>query len=164
MGLGTATIEMESPEEHRERLHDLVKAAGSVLVLWYGSDDRIAGQPMVLLRTADDTTMHVAAPLDAAQRARLSRDPRVTVVVTGEGAAMFEAEVAISTDRGLLDGATGEAPRLWGRPRPDPSVAALVISPIAGAYWEGARRHAYQYRVAPSRPARELSDGVPVEV
>lgn len=134
------------------------------MVLWRGSDDRIAGQPMALLRTADDTTMYVAAPLDAGQLATLSCDPRVTVVVPGEGSAMFEAEAVLSRDRELLDGATGEAWKLGRRARSDPSIAALVISPIAGAYWEGAHRHAYQYRVAPARLARELSDGVPVEV
>lgn len=164
MGLGTATIEMENPEKHRERLHDLVKAARSVLVLSCGAGDRIVGQPMVLLRAGDDTTMYVAASLDAGQRAALSRDPRVTVVAPGEGGAMFEAEAVISRDRGLLDGMTTAAWKLWSHSRSDPSITTLVISPIAGAYWEGSRRHAYQYRVAPVRGARELSDGVPVEV
>jgi len=40
----------------------------------------------------------------------------------------------------------------------------LVISPIEGAYWQDARRYAYQYRVSPARGRRELSDGVPMEI
>jgi hypothetical protein len=39
----------------------------------------------------------------------------------------------------------------------------LVISPIEGSYWQGARRYTYRYRATPMR-ARELSDGVPVEI
>lgn len=163
MGLSTATIEMQSPEQHRERLHELVKAARTVLVLQCGRDDRITGRPMALLRTSDDTTLYVAAPLDAEQRAALSRAARVTVVVPDGSCAMFDAEATISRDRTLLDGAAGEAWKL-GRGKADPSVAVLVISPIEGAYWQGARRHAYQYRVAPARSGRELSDGVPVEI
>ena len=164
MGLSTATIEMQSPEQHRERLHELVKAARTVLVLQCDRDDRITGQPMALLRTGDDTTLYVAVPLDAEQRAALSRTVRVTVVVPDGSCAMFEAEAMISRDRTLLDGVGGQTWKLWGRGKADPSLAVLVISPIEGAYWQGARRHAYQYRVAPARSARELSDGVPVEI
>lgn len=164
MGLSTATIEMQSPEEHRERLHELVKAARTVLVLHGDRDDRIAGQPMVLLRTGDDTTLYVAASLEAGQRAVLSRGARVTVVVPDGSCAMFDAEAMISGDRALLDGVSCAAWTVWGWGKADPSVAVLVISPIEGAYWQGARRHAYRYRATPMRSARELSDGVPVEV
>src|SRR5262249_33659955 len=159
-----ATIEIQSPEQHRERLHELVKAARTVLVLHCDCDDRITGQPMALLRTGDDTTMYVAASLEADQRAALSRAARVTVVVPDGSCAMYSAEGRIWRDRTLLDGVGGEAWKLWGRGKADPSVAVLAISPIEGAYWEGARRLAYQYRVAPARGGRELSDGVPVEI
>jgi general stress protein 26 len=164
MGLSTATIEMQSPEEHRERLHELVKAARTVLVLHCDRDDRIAGQPMALLRTGDDTTLYVAASLEADQRSVLARAARVTVVVPDGSCAMFEAEAVISRDRTLLDGVGGEAPKPWGRSKADPSAAVLVISPIEGAYWQGGRRHAYRYRISPVRGGRELSDGVPVAV
>ena len=158
MGLSTATIEMQSPEQHRERLHELVKAARTVLVLHCDRDDRIAGQPMALLRTGDDTTLYVAASLDAAQRSALARPSRVMVVVPEASCAMFDAEAVIARDRALDDDA-----RKVGRSK-DPSAAVLVISPIEGVYWQAERRHAYQYRVAPARGTRELSDGVPVEI
>jgi general stress protein 26 len=150
MGFDRATIEMQSPEEPRERLHDLVKAARAVLVLHCDTDDRIVGQPMALLRTGDDTTMYVAASLDAARWAALSRAARVTVVVPDGSCAMFDAEAVMSRDRTLLDGVGGEAWELWVRSKADASLAVLTISPIEGAYWEGARRHAYQYRAAES--------------
>jgi general stress protein 26 len=173
MGLSTATIEMQSPEEHRERLHELVKAARTVLVLHCDLDERIAGQPMALLRTGDDTTLYVAAALDVAQRAALARAARVMVVVPDGSCAMFDAEAVISRDRTLLDLAAGSGPRPTsldeGEARTagqskDPSAAMLVISPIEGVYWQGGRRHRYLYRVAPARGTRELSDGVPMEI
>jgi general stress protein 26 len=161
MALSTSTLEMQIPEQHRERLHDLVKATRAVLVLSCGCDDRIVGQPMVLLRTGDDTTMYVATELDDAQVATLTRDPRVTVVV-GAGSAMFDAEAAISSDPALLDGLPREAWKLWGRKRRDPAIKLLVISPIEGAYWDGARRHSYQYRRPPLRAAAEAVEASPV--
>jgi general stress protein 26 len=166
MGIATATIEMQSPEEHRERLHDLLKATRTVMVLSCGSSDRgaqIVGRPMVLLRTGDDTTMYVAASLDAQQRAELTRDPRIAVAVQGSCCALFDAEVMILRDRKLLDGVAAEWWMPWGG-RDDPSIAILVISPIEGAYWEGPHRYSYQYRLAPARAQRELSDGVPVKI
>jgi general stress protein 26 len=156
MGLSTATIEMQSPEQHRERLHELVKAARTVLVLHCDRDDRIAGQPMALLHTGDDTTLYVAASLAAPQRAALARPARVMVVVPDGSYAMFDAEAVISRDRTLLDEKAGRSK--------DPSAAVLVISPIEGSYWQGGWRHAYQYRVSPARGTRELSDGVPMEI
>src|SRR5258708_21286014 len=99
MGFATATIEMQAPEEHRERLHDLVKATRTVLVLSWGRGDggeRIVGRPMALLRTADDTTMFVGTSLDARQLADLQRDPRVTVALQRAGYALFDAEAMIS--------------------------------------------------------------------
>jgi hypothetical protein len=59
---------------------------------------------------------------------------------------------------------SGEAWRRWGWGKGDPTVAVLVISPIEGTYWHGARRYAYRYRATPMRSGRELSDGVPVEI
>lgn len=160
MPLGTATIEIQNPEEHRERLHDLVKATPALLVLCCGYDDRIVGQPAALLRTDDDTTMYVATALDAEQLATLSRDPRVTIVVTGGGYAMFDAEATVSRDRAMLEARSADAWRRCGRPPGDPAVALLVISPIEGAYWVGAHRHTYHYRRASHAPSAALETAV----
>ena len=161
----TATIEMQIPEQHRERLHDLVTGVRTVLVLSREhSDERIVAQPMALLRTTDDTTMYVATLLDARQMAELTRDPRVTVVVQGVGCAVFDAEVMISRDRRLFDGLASEWWKSWWRDLPDRSITILMISPIEGAYWDGPHRHAYQYRLAPRAAQRQRSGGAPVEV
>jgi hypothetical protein len=101
MGIATATIEMRAPEEHRERLHEIVGAATTVMVLSRGAGkpDAIDGRPMELVQTGDDTTMYVATSLDDEQAAQLERDPQVTVVVPGAGYALFTAEARISRDR-----------------------------------------------------------------
>ncbi|HEX7836792.1 MAG TPA: pyridoxamine 5'-phosphate oxidase family protein [Kofleriaceae bacterium] len=160
MKSATATIEMQTPEQHRERLHDLVTAVRTVLVMSRGrgrGGERIVAQPMALVRTTDDTTMHVATLLEARQVAELARDPRVTVVVQGLDCAVFDAEARISRDRRLVDGLAGEWWKSWWRDMPDRSVSILVISPIAGSYWDGPHRYAYQYRLAP-----RAAKGVPV--
>lgn len=154
MGLATATIEMQTPERHRERLHDLVKAVRTVLVLSRDrGGERAVAQPMALLRTGDDTTMYAATSLDARQVAELARDPRVTVVVQGVGYAVFDAEARVSRDRSLFDGSGPEWWRSWRRGLSERSIATLVLSPIEGAYWEGAQRHGYVYRLVPHEAA-----------
>jgi general stress protein 26 len=158
MGLSTSTLEMQIPEQHRERLHLLVQATRTMLVLSGGGDERFAGQPMVLLRADDDTTMYVAASLDRGQVAALGRDPRVTVVMQGSGYAVFDAEAQVLRERALLERLTRDEAAVLGRDKADPMLAVLVISPIEGAYWEGARRHAYQYRFPLGR--REAQDTI----
>jgi general stress protein 26 len=161
MGLATATIEMQTPERHRERLHDLVKVVRTVLVLSRDrGGERAVAQPMALLRTGDDTTMYAATSLDARQVAELARDPRVTVVAQGMGYAVFDAEAKVSRDRALFDGLRTEWWNSWRRGLPERSIATLVLSPIEGAYWEGAQRHGYVYRLMP----REGSNGLAMEV
>ena len=148
MKTATATIEMQAPEQHRERLHDLVTAVRTVLVLsGERAGERIVAQPMALLRTTDDTTMYVATLLDARQAAELAREPRVTVVVQGVDCAMFEAEVAIAHEPWPSDELASPWWESWWRDLPEQSISFLVISPIEGAYWEGPHRHAYQYRL-----------------
>lgn len=147
MALGTATIEMQSPEEHRERLHEQVKAARAVLVLWSGSSERIAAQRMVLLGADDDTTMYVAGSIDAALAAVLVREPRVMVMVPGDAFAMFDAEAVIARDRFRPGHADADAGR---RGEPDHADTVLIVSPFEGSYWTGRERRAYQYRLPKS--------------
>src|SRR5215831_15128565 len=121
MGFATSTIEMRTPEEHRERLHLLVKAARRVLVL---SSDRRPGASRAapneldpwsveLARTGDDTTMYVVGALDRRDAAALTSGPTVTVVVPGDDCAVFAAEAVVSRDRALIDELWSEAWRAW---------------------------------------------------
>lgn len=174
MGLHVATIEMRSPELHRERLHELVKAARSVMVLSGGTGGtaRAEGAPMELVQTADDTTMYAATSLDAVHAEALDRS-LVTVVVPGEEYAVFTAEVEVSRDRELIDAlwndaisasssASSTSLRRWFRGKSDPSIAIVILSPIEGSYWEDRERHSYVYRWLPAVVSRDRSDGVPL--
>jgi general stress protein 26 len=147
MGLSTATIEMRSPEEHRERLHEIVKATRAVIVLPSTPGEQFDGQPMALVRTGDDTTMYLAASLDGKQAKSFATGSRVTVVVQGGGYAMFSGDVRLSRDRRLIDELWNESWRAWCYGKSDRTIAILTVLPIEGSYWEGAERHSYLYRL-----------------
>ena len=140
------TLEMRTPEEHRERLHELVKATRTVVVLSGTPGDEIDGKPMTLVRTGDDTTMYLASVFDAEQVAALERSARVTVVLQGAGYAVFSGEALISRDRRLIDELWRDDWTQWARGKWDPSIAIVIISPIEGSYWEATDRHSYLYR------------------
>jgi general stress protein 26 len=155
MGIATATIEMRSPEEHRERLHDLVKATRTVVVLASGTPadaEPIDGRPMALVRTDDDTTMYLATSLEV-RPGEAERSHRITLVLQGAGYALFSADARITRDRALIHELWSEAWRPWSRGRSDPSLAIVVVAPIEGSYWEGTDRHAYVYRLVDDAPA-----------
>jgi general stress protein 26 len=147
MGMSTATIEMRSPEEHRERLHDLVKATRTVIVLPCTPGEQFDGQPMSLVRTGDDTTMYLAASLDGKQASAFETGTRVTVVVQGAGYAVFSGEVRLSRDPRLIDELWSDSWRAWCYGKLDRTIAIIIVSPIEGSYWEGAERHSYIYRL-----------------
>src|SRR5262245_14179353 len=103
MGIASATLEMRTAEEHRERLHELVKATRTAVVLSGTPGDEIDGKPMTIVHTGDDTTMYLASSFDAEQVAALEVSSRVTVVLQGAGYAVFSGEARISHDRALVD-------------------------------------------------------------
>jgi general stress protein 26 len=153
MGLSAATVEMRTPEEHRERLHELVKSTRTVIVLSCTAGalsseqhDPIDGKPMPLVRTGDDTTMYLAGAFDAKQAAELERGPRVTVVVQGAGYALFSGEARLSRDRQLIDELWNDSWTQWCRGKWDPTIAVVIVSPIEASYWENGDRHSYVYR------------------
>jgi general stress protein 26 len=163
MGMSTATIEMRSPEELRERLHLLVKATKMVLVMscapgpgavgrraGTAGTAEIDGLPMAVVRVGDDTTLYAAIALDAKHEEALERDPRVMVVVPGEEYALFTAEAVVSRDRALIDSLWDDSWRRWFRSRVDASIAIVVLSPIEGSFWEDGERQAYVYRLVDS--------------
>jgi len=179
MATPRTTIEMRTPEPHRERLHGMVKAPCAVMVLLgtAGGAGGLDGRRMELVRTTDDTTMYVATSLDHKLLDGLARGLRVTVVVPGPGLALFVAEVRISRERWLLDELWDESWNQWFRGKSDPTLAILILSPIEGSYWEAMDRYSYVYRrmpslppapplsPAPPLPAREYdSDGIPIEL
>ena len=147
MGLATMTVEMRTPEEHRERLHELVKATRTAVVLSGTPGDEIDGKPMAMARTGDDTTMYLASSFDAEQVAALDRGARVTVVLQGAGYAVFSGEARITRDRGLIDELWSDSWTQWARGKWDPSLGIMIVSPIEGSYWEGTDRHSYLYRL-----------------
>jgi general stress protein 26 len=175
MRASRTTVEMRTPEEHRERLHGMVKAPCAVMVMLCTTcgagvlDCRL----MALVRTSDDTTMYVATSLDHTQLDKLRRGLRVTVVVPGPDLALFAAEARISHERRLLDELWSDSWNQWFRGKSDPTLAILILSPIEGAYWDAMDQHSYVYRrmqPAPApRPAppptRDYeSDGIPIEM
>lgn len=163
MSFQSATIEMRAPEEHRERLHEMVKASRTVMVLSGAEGADLAGtgggMPMALVRTDDDTTMYAATLLDAEQVKALQQAPLVTVVVLGTEYALFSADVRVSRDRGLIDGLWKDHWRKWCRGKADPNLAVVILAPIEGTYWEGPDRHGYMYRLIPPPPPRRDLDG-----
>ena len=151
MGLATATIEMQNPEETRERLHDLVKATRTVIVLSGTAGSAIDGRPMALVKVADDTTMFLATALDAAQAEELEHNERVTVVLQGAGYALFTGVARVSRARALIDELWTDAWRQWARAKSDPALAVVIVEPIEGSYWESTVRQTYVYRLLEDR-------------
>jgi general stress protein 26 len=164
MDIAFPTLEMRTPEEHRERLHDMVTAARTVMVLSCTPCGVLDGRPMALVRTGDDSTMYVATPLDDKQVEQIERAVRVTVVVPGARFALFAAEARISRDRWLIDSLWKDSWDQWFQGVGDPAIAILILTPLEGSYWEGMRQHTYSYRLLPPPPPEPDSDGVPVEL
>jgi len=144
-----------SPEEHREKLHGIVKSARNVLLLSHGEGGKIIGRPMALARTDDDSTIYLVTGIDSKKVAEIGRDPRVSIAIEDhDGYAMIDGECRVSQDRKLIDELWQDAWKPWFEGgKADPSIAILVITPNEGTYWAGgfANGLSYLYRMVKAR-------------
>ena len=124
MGTARPTAEMQTPEQHRERLHEIVKSARTVMLLSHGADHEISGRPMALIRTDDDTTMYLVSPIDSQEILEIDRECRVSISIqVNDAFAMFDGEARISQDRGLIDELWNDTWSAWFDGKDDPAIA-----------------------------------------
>lgn len=145
--MGTAKSTKISPDDARQKLHDIVKATRNVVLLTHGEDHKIVGRPMSNVRTDDDTTVYLVANIGSKKISELQRDPRVTLSVQGKGGtAMVDAEARVSQDRALIDELWEDQWNVWFEGgKSDPEIAIVILSPIEGTYWDGDLGHGLSY-------------------
>lgn len=155
MGTANITQDNTSPEEHREKLHNIVKDARTVMLLSHGEGSKIIGRPMALARTDDDTTMYLVTGIDSKKVDEILHQPRVSISVQAhDGYAIIDGECRVSQDRRLIDQLWQDSwkPYFEGG-KADPAIAILVITPYEGTYWAGGFAHglSYLYRMIKAR-------------
>lgn len=126
-----------SAQNHRERLHELVKSASTVMLLSHGDASTIVGRPMAVARD------------------EIQRDPRVSVAVqAGHSFVMIEGECRVSQDRRLIDELWQDGWKPWfAGGKTSPEIAILVVTPSEGTYWDGGLGNglSYLYRMVVAR-------------
>jgi general stress protein 26 len=144
-----------SPAQHRERLHDLVKGASTVMLLSHGEAGKIVGRPMAVARVDDDTTLYLVTSVDSKKVAEIHRDPRVSASIqAGHSFVMIEGDCRVSQDRRLIDELWQDSWKPWfAGGKTDPAIAILVVTPGEGTYWDGGLGNglSYLYRMAKAR-------------
>lgn len=161
-GMGTATPTTTTPEQHRDRLLEILKDSTTVMLLSHGEGHRIMGRPMRLVRTDDDATLYLVTSVDTQKVDELGRDPRVSISVQNRDAiAIVDGEARVSQDRSLIDELWTDAWKTWFPDgKSDTSIAILVISPTEGTYWEQGFGHGLSYMF---RMLKARITGEPVE-
>jgi general stress protein 26 len=144
-----------SPQEHRERLHDLVKGASTVMLLSHGEASKIVGRPMAVARVDDDSTLYLVTAVESKKVDEVHRDARVSVSVQASHSfVMLEGECRVSQDRSLIDELWQDSWKPWfAGGKSDPSIAILVVTPTEGTYWDGGLGNglSYLYRMVKAR-------------
>jgi len=154
-----------SPQDHRDRLHELVKAATTVMLLSHGEGSAIVGRPMAVARVDDDTTLYLVTAVDSKKVDEITRDPRVSVAVqTGHSFVMLDGECRVSQDRQLIDTLWQDGWKPWfAGGKTDPTIAILVVTPNQGSYWDGGLGNglSYLYRMVKARVTGEAMENKP---
>lgn len=128
---------MASEIDAPEKLRDILSAAGDVLLLTHGADDRIVGRPMHRVRTDADGTTYLVTSIVSKKVAEIEDQPHVALAVHDrEGYAMIDADVEISQDRALVDELWQESWRVWFAGKDDPEIAILIARPREATYWD----------------------------
>jgi general stress protein 26 len=97
-------------------------------------------RPMSTIVDVEAQTIHMLTDLKAAKDEEIKRNPNVLLTFSNGASknVTLHARAAISEDRALVKGLWNPgAQAFWPNGPSDPSVAAIVLSPISGEYWEG---------------------------
>lgn len=148
-------IAKSTNEAAREKLHDIVEQARTILLLTHGEDHRIVGRPMSLVRVDNDSTIYLVASIDSKKVSEILLDPRVTVAVQNrEGIAMIDGDATVSADRTLIDELWNDSWKVWfPQGKDDLSIAIVIVQPREGTYWDQDFGHglSYVYRYLKAR-------------
>lgn len=137
--------------EHRQRLHEILADAGTVMMITrHGEELRM--RPMAVAKVADDDTLYFSTSTRTDKLGEIERDDRVDLVFQSRTRyAAVAGEATLSRDRALIDELWQDSWRVWfPEGKDDPSIVIVVVRPSRGAYWDlgGAGGLKFLYRSA----------------
>jgi general stress protein 26 len=150
--MGTAKT---SNKDGKEKLHEIIEEARTVVLLTHGEGHRIVGRPMSLVRINDEDEIYLVANIASKKVSEILQDSRVTISAqSGKGVAMIDGEAAISGNPKLVDELWTDSWKVWfPKGKTDPDIAILVVRPLEGTYWEMDLGHglSFAYRYVKAR-------------
>lgn len=153
--MGTA----KETKDPQKKLHAIIDAARTVLLLSHGEDGKIVGRPMALQKSKRDSMMYLASSLDSKKVLEVQQDPRVSLAIQDrEGIAMIAGTCHVSQDRALIDELWQDDWKVWWpKGKSDPEIAILVVEPEEATYWDLDLGHglSYLYRYVKARVTGE---------
>lgn len=159
--MGTA----KETKDPQKKLHEIVDAARTVLLLSHGEDGKIVGRPMALQKSKRDSMIYLASGIDSKKVAEIEQDSRVSVAIQNrEGYAMIAGTCRVSQDRQLIEELWQDDWKVWWpKGKSDPEIAILVVDPAEATIWDQDLGHglSYLYRYVKARVTGEAIETKP---
>jgi general stress protein 26 len=129
---------MDTREDARQHLYDLIKDFKTAMLVTRGSDGLFHARPMAVAEMKPDADAYFSTSIASPKIAELEADPRALITFQGSNEfAAIEGMVAIVRDRALIDRLWAEDWRLWfPEGKDDPTLCLLKFSAERGEYWD----------------------------
>lgn len=136
-----------SESEKREHVRKLIAGFDTAMLVTRTLDGAMRARPLSIAQKSGDGTLYFSTSIESGKVHELEQDPRVAVVLQGNGKYVsLTGEAHVQRDRALIQQLWSETWRVWFPKGPDdPNLSLLVFEPHEADYWDAAGATGLKY-------------------
>lgn len=150
--MGTYKSDPPPVPEHRARLIEIFRDAGTLMLSTRRGDGTMHLRPMAVARVTDEGHVYLATSSRTEKVAELARDSRAQLIFQSKTQyAVLDGDVTVSSDRALIHELWKESWKLWfPEGKDDPEIVILIVDAQRGEYWDqaGTKGLSFMFRAA----------------
>jgi general stress protein 26 len=110
-------------------------------------DGELRARPLTVATAQDDGYLYFSTSVESPKVAEITEDQHVAVTFQdSKRYVSLTGTARLSRDRALIDRLWSEAWKVWfPKGKDDPTLAILIVAPIAGEYWDNAGTKGLRY-------------------
>ncbi|HEY2728427.1 MAG TPA: pyridoxamine 5'-phosphate oxidase family protein [Polyangia bacterium] len=125
-------------DEKRNHLHELLEDFDTAMLVTRAPDGSLRGRPLTVAAAQDDGCLYFSTSTESPKVAELEADAHVAVTFQDDKRYVSLSGTArLTRDRALIERLWSESWKVWfPKGKIDPTLAILVVTPVAGEYWD----------------------------
>jgi len=128
----------QNGDETKHHLTELIRDFDTAMLVTRVADGRLRGRPLTVAGAEEDGRVYFSTSTESPKVDELEADAHVAVTFQDDKRYVSLSGTArLTRDRALIERLWSEAWKIWfPKGKIDPTLAILVVTPVAGEYWD----------------------------